>query len=40
METGPPPGVAVLLGAGMRGDRGSVIFASLADLAAIVREKC
>lgn len=40
METGPSPGVAVLLGAGMRGDRGSVIFASLADLAAIVREKC
>ena len=39
-ETGPPPGVAVLLGSGMRGDRFSLIFASLADLNAIVREKC
>lgn len=40
VETGPPPGVAVLLGAGMRGDRFSVIFAGLADLTSIVQEKC
>lgn len=40
VETGPPAGVAVILGAGMRGDRFTVIFASLADLAIIVREQC
>lgn len=39
-ETGPPPGVPVILGAGMRGDRFSVIFSSLADLKAVVEEKC
>jgi cytochrome c len=40
VDSGPPPGVAVLLRAGMRGDRFSVIFSSLADLIAIVEEKC
>lgn len=40
VESGPPPGVAVLLGAGMRGDRFSVIFSSLADLTSMVQEKC
>ncbi len=40
VESGPPPGVAVLLRAGMRGDRFSVIFSSLADLNSIVQEKC
>lgn len=40
VESGPPPGVAVLLGARMRGDRFSVIFSGLADLTAIVQEKC
>lgn len=40
VETGPPRGVPVLVGAGMRGDRFSVIFASIADLTAIVQEKC
>jgi cytochrome c len=39
-ETGPPPGVPVILGAGMRGDRFSVVFSSLADLKAVVEEKC
>lgn len=38
--TGPTPGVAVLLGAGMQGDRFSVIFKSLADLKSIVNEQC
>jgi len=38
--TGPRPGVPVILGAGMRGDRFSVIFPSLADLKAFVQEKC
>lgn len=39
-ETGPPPGVGVILRAGMGGDRFSVIFRSLADLTSIVQEKC
>ena len=39
-ETGPPPGVGVIVGAGMQGDRFSVIFASLADLVALVSEDC
>jgi cytochrome c len=39
-ETGPSPGAPVILGAGMQGDRVSVIFASLADLKAIVAEGC
>lgn len=39
-ETGPPPGVGVILGAGMHGDRYSVIFASLADLERLVSETC
>jgi cytochrome c len=40
VETGPPPGVPVILGAGMGGDRVSVIFASLADLQSFVKEQC
>jgi len=40
VETGPPAGVAVILGAGMGGDRFSVIFRSLADLNELVTEGC
>jgi cytochrome c len=40
VETGPPSGVPVVLGAGMQGDRVSVIFASLADLKSLVDESC
>jgi cytochrome c len=40
VETGPPPGVPVMLGAGMGGDRVSVIFASPADLLSFVKEQC
>jgi cytochrome c len=40
VETGPRPGVPVILGAGMAGDRFSVIFSSLADLKSLVEEKC
>ena len=40
VETGPPPGVGVVLRAGMRGDRFSIIFASLADLERRVAEDC
>ena len=39
-ETGPPPGVGVILGAGMHGDRYSLIFGSLADLKRLVSESC
>lgn len=40
VETGPPPNVPIILGAGMQGDRFSVIFSSLADLKTFVEEKC
>ncbi|MBO6720119.1 MAG: c-type cytochrome [Rhizobiaceae bacterium] len=40
VETGPPAGVPVILGAGMGGDRFSVIFRSLADLDQLVTEGC
>ncbi|MGX1501069.1 cytochrome c [Labrenzia sp. MBR-25] len=40
VKTGPPAGVAVILGAGMGGDRFSVIFSSLADLDRLVTERC
>ena len=39
-ETGPRPGEGVILGAGMQGDRWSVIFASVADLERILSESC
>ena len=39
-ETGPPAGTPVMLGAGMQGDRYSVIFASLVDLQRLVSESC
>lgn len=39
-ETGPPPGIGVILGAGMQGDRYSVIFSSVADLQNLVSESC
>jgi len=40
VETGPPPVVPVILQAGMGGDRFSVVFSSLADIASIIEEKC
>lgn len=39
-ETGPPAGVPVVIGAGMRGDRVSVIFSNLDELAGFIEEKC
>lgn len=39
-STGPEVGKPVIVGAGMMGDRVSVIFASLADLTRFVVEKC
>lgn len=40
VETGPPAGLAVILGAGMGGDRFSVIFQSLVALKNLVAESC
>ncbi len=37
---GPPAGMAILLPAGMTGDRASLVFHSLADVTALVREAC
>ncbi len=37
---GPPPGTPVLIKAGMRGDRGFVIFPSPKDMNAFIRTKC
>lgn len=39
-KTGPSEGTPVILGAGMRGDRVSVIFKSVADLARLLTEEC
>ena len=39
-ETGPPSGVPVILGAGMRGDRVSVIFSEAEEIDALIEEKC
>ncbi len=39
-ENGPNPGVPVLLNAGMRGNRGFVIFSSLKDMTALLKTKC
>lgn len=38
--TGPAPGRPVLLGVGMRGDRAAVIFASPAEVGAILKQQC
>lgn len=37
---GPSPGKPVVLGAGMRGDRASVVFASPAEISRAIRETC
>lgn len=39
-ETGPPEGTPVMLNAGMRGDRVSVIFKNVADLTRLLVEEC
>jgi cytochrome c len=37
---GPPPGKPVIVGAGMQGDRASVVFATPAEISAFVTESC
>ena len=40
VETGPSEGVPVVLGAGMRGDRISLIFGSIAEMQGFLEESC
>jgi cytochrome c len=39
-ETGPEPGKPVIVGAGMQGDRASVVFARLEELTRFITERC
>ena len=39
-ELGPAPGKPVIVGAGMQGDRASVVFAKPAEISAFVKESC
>jgi cytochrome c len=39
-DHGPAPGKPVILGVGMRGDRTAVVFSSLTELGAFVKEQC
>ncbi len=37
---GPVPGKPIIVGAGMQGDRASIVFASLREIGELVKEKC
>lgn len=39
-DLGPSPGKPVVLGAGMRGDRASVIFASPSEISSFIKQSC
>lgn len=39
-EHGPAPGIPVIINAGMRGDRGFVIFASPGEISAFIEAEC
>ncbi|HTF14904.1 MAG TPA: cytochrome C, partial [Burkholderiales bacterium] len=39
-ENGPLPGKPVIVGAGMQGDRASVIFARSAEISAFIKQSC
>ena len=39
-EFGPQPGKPVIVGAGMQGDRASVVFASPSEISKLVRSEC
>ena len=38
--TGPAPGNPVIVGAGMQGDRASIVFAALREIGKLVKEQC
>ncbi len=37
---GPPPGTPVVINAGMKGDRGFVIFSAPSEIGAFIKTKC
>ena len=37
---GPPPGTPVVIKAGMRGDRGFIIFADPSEISAFIKQQC
>ena len=39
-DRGPSPGKPVVIGAGMQGDRASIVFASPAEISAFIRQAC
>ena len=39
-ELGPRPGEPVIVGAGMQGDRASIVFASPGEISALIRAEC
>jgi cytochrome c len=39
-KLGPAPGKPVVVGAGMQGDRASVVFATPGEISAFIRESC
>jgi cytochrome c len=39
-DTGPAKGRPAIMGAGMRGDRASVIFADPAEISAFIKKRC
>ena len=38
--SGPVPGKPVMVGAGMQGDRASIVFAALREIGELVKEQC
>ena len=39
-DTGPLPGKPVMVGAGMQGDRASIVFSALSEIGELVKESC
>ena len=39
-QTGPVPGKPVIVGAGMQGDRASIVFSALREIGELVKEQC
>jgi cytochrome c len=39
-DTGPLPGKPVMVGAGMQGDRASIVFSALSEIGELVKENC
>lgn len=39
-KQGPAPGKPVVVGAGMRGDRGSIVFASPGEISSAIKQVC